>query len=230
MSWDEAFSHRYDEWAAEMTADIAFYVGLAREADGPLVELAVGNGRVAIPVATGDRQARDRDRLVAGDARAGARARGRGGCRRSSCATGRHARAPGSRSPRRSIYCPFRALLHVPTWADRRRRLRASRGVAPARRTVRLERVRVRPSHRGPARRRPPGGARAAHGSLRGRRQPHRHRPRRRRDAARSGGRRGTSGSASSTSPGSSSRRSTAASEASRSTTPAREYVFVARR
>ena len=34
-----------------MTEDVAFYVELAREADGPLVELAVGNGRVAIPVA-----------------------------------------------------------------------------------------------------------------------------------------------------------------------------------
>src|SRR5918996_1815930 len=51
MSWDEAFAHRYDEWSADMAADVAFYVGLAREADGPLVELAVGNGRVAIPVA-----------------------------------------------------------------------------------------------------------------------------------------------------------------------------------
>src|SRR6476469_1951152 len=51
MSWDEAFSHRYDEWSAPMTEDVAFYVALAREADGPLVELAIGNGRVAIPVA-----------------------------------------------------------------------------------------------------------------------------------------------------------------------------------
>src|SRR5919106_453927 len=51
MSWDEAFAHRYDEWSADMTADVAFYVGLAREANGPLVELAVGNGRVAVPVA-----------------------------------------------------------------------------------------------------------------------------------------------------------------------------------
>ena len=34
-----------------MTDDIPFYVELAREADGPVVELAVGNGRVAIPVA-----------------------------------------------------------------------------------------------------------------------------------------------------------------------------------
>ena len=34
-----------------MTADVDFYVELARRTDGPLVELAVGNGRVAIPVA-----------------------------------------------------------------------------------------------------------------------------------------------------------------------------------
>jgi ubiquinone/menaquinone biosynthesis C-methylase UbiE len=51
VSWDESFADRYEEWSAPMTADIAFYVGLARAADGPLVELAIGNGRVAIPVA-----------------------------------------------------------------------------------------------------------------------------------------------------------------------------------
>jgi len=57
MSWDEAFADRYEEWSADMTADIAFYVELARQAAGPLVELAIGNGRVAIPVAqaTGQR-------------------------------------------------------------------------------------------------------------------------------------------------------------------------------
>jgi len=51
MSWDDTFANRYEEWSAEMTADVAFYVGLARAAEGPLVELAIGNGRVAIPVA-----------------------------------------------------------------------------------------------------------------------------------------------------------------------------------
>ena len=51
MSWDEGFAARYDEWSAEETADVAFYVELAREADGPIVELAIGSGRVAIPVA-----------------------------------------------------------------------------------------------------------------------------------------------------------------------------------
>ena len=50
MSWDEQFAERYEEWSARMTADIGFYVELARQADGPLVELAIGNGRVAIPV------------------------------------------------------------------------------------------------------------------------------------------------------------------------------------
>ena len=57
MSWDEAYANRYEEWSAHMTADVPFYVHLASQAQGPLVELAVGNGRVAIPVAraTGQR-------------------------------------------------------------------------------------------------------------------------------------------------------------------------------
>src|SRR5262245_64151647 len=57
MSWDEAFADYYDDWSAHMAADVAFYVSLARQADGPLVELAIGNGRVAIPIAqaTGQR-------------------------------------------------------------------------------------------------------------------------------------------------------------------------------
>jgi len=45
------YAQVYDEWSAPMTDDIPFYVELARAANGPLVELAVGSGRVAIPVA-----------------------------------------------------------------------------------------------------------------------------------------------------------------------------------
>ena len=119
MSWDEAFANRYEEWSAEMTADVAFYVDLARAADGPLVELAIGNGRVAIPVA----QATGR-RVIGID---------------SSPAMLAHARARATEAgveldlregdmrdlaldaPAGLIYCPFRALLHLPTWADRRR-------------------------------------------------------------------------------------------------------------
>jgi SAM-dependent methyltransferase len=119
VSGDDAFSHRYDEWAAEMTADIAFYVELAREADGPLVELAVGNGRVAIPVA----QATGR-RVIGIDTSPAmlAQARERAASARVELelhlADMRDLRLD---EPAALVYCPFRALLHLPTWADRRR-------------------------------------------------------------------------------------------------------------
>ena len=78
VSWDEAFADRYDEWSVYMTADVAFYVDLARQAGGPLVELAVGHGRVAIPVAQATGQ-----KVIgidtSGDARPGPFPGGRGG-------------------------------------------------------------------------------------------------------------------------------------------------------
>jgi SAM-dependent methyltransferase len=118
-TWHESFSDRYEEWSAARTADIPFYAGLAQEADGPVVELAVGNGRVAIPVA------RAIDRPVIGvdaspamlaQARAGAVAAGvRLDLREGDI------RDLALDEPAALIYCPFRALLHLPTWADRRR-------------------------------------------------------------------------------------------------------------
>lgn len=119
MSWDEAFADRYQEWSADMTADVAFYAGLARQADGPLVELAIGNGRVAIPVAraTGQRVTGiDSSPAMLAQARAGAADAGveldlREGDMRDLALD----------EPAALIYCPFRALLHLPTWADRRR-------------------------------------------------------------------------------------------------------------
>ena len=119
MSWDEAFADGYAQWSAHMTEDVAFYVQLAREADGPLVELAVGNGRVAIPVAraTGRRViGLDSSPAMLEQARAAAGAAGvelelREADMRDLCLD----------EPAALVYCPFRALLHLPTWADRRR-------------------------------------------------------------------------------------------------------------
>jgi SAM-dependent methyltransferase len=119
MSWDEAFADRYDEWSAPMTADVPFYVGLAREADGPLAELAIGNGRVAIPVAlaTGRRVTGiDSSPAMLEQARANAAAAGVG--------LDLHLgdmRDLALDEPAALVYCPFRALLHLPTWSDRRR-------------------------------------------------------------------------------------------------------------
>jgi ubiquinone/menaquinone biosynthesis C-methylase UbiE len=119
MSWDEAFAERYDEWSAHMTADVAFYVALAREADGPPVELAVGNGRVAVPVAraTGRRVIGiDTSQAMLDQARDRAEAAGVELDLRT-C----DMRALALDEPAALVYCPFRALLHLPTWADRRR-------------------------------------------------------------------------------------------------------------
>jgi ubiquinone/menaquinone biosynthesis C-methylase UbiE len=119
VSWDERFADRYDEWSAEMTADVPFYVELAREADGPIVELAVGSGRVAIPVAEATGRpvlgidtspamlAQARERAAA----AGVELELRDG----------DMRELELDEQAGLVYCPFRGLLHVPSWANRRR-------------------------------------------------------------------------------------------------------------
>ena len=41
----------YDAWCRSVTEDIPFYVELALETGGPVLELGVGSGRIAVPVA-----------------------------------------------------------------------------------------------------------------------------------------------------------------------------------
>lgn len=118
-TWDETFADRYEDWSAGMTADVPFYVRLAAEAQGPLVELAVGNGRVAIPVA----QATGRS-VIGVDLSPGMLRQAQG--RASEAGVHLDLRLGDMRDlaldePAALIYCPFRALLHLPTWADRRR-------------------------------------------------------------------------------------------------------------
>src|SRR5207302_10662181 len=92
---------------------------LPRDAVGPLVELAVGTGRVAIPVAqaTGRRVIGiDSSPAMLAQARAHAVEEGveldlREG----------DIRELEIEEPAALIYCPGRSLLHLPTWADRRR-------------------------------------------------------------------------------------------------------------
>lgn len=115
----DAFAPVYDAWSAHMTEDVAFYVSLAREADGPIVELAVGNGRVAVPVA----QATGKH-LIGIDASPAMLA----GARERAVAAGVELdlregdmRDFALDETAALVYCPFRSLLHLPTWADRRR-------------------------------------------------------------------------------------------------------------
>ena len=119
MTWDEEFASRYDEWSAHMVDDVPFYVDLARETDGALVELAVGNGRVAIPVA------RETGRCVIGiDSSPTMLAQARASAAEAGVELDLREgdmRDLSLEDPAGLVYCPFRALLHLPTWADRRR-------------------------------------------------------------------------------------------------------------
>lgn len=117
MSDYDAFAPVYDQFAAAMTEDVDFYVSLAGEARGPVVELAVGTGRVAIPIV--ERTGR---RVIGIDLSLGmlevARAR--------AAAAGvelelRHGDMNdfALQEPTDLVICPFRAMLHLPDHAAR---------------------------------------------------------------------------------------------------------------
>ena len=118
-SWYDSWADRYEDLSPAVHADVPFYVGLASEADGPLVELAVGTGRVAIPVA----QATGR-RVIGIDSSSGMLAQAR--LRAVEEGVELDLREGDIRELEIEelaalIYCPARSLLHLRTWADRRR-------------------------------------------------------------------------------------------------------------
>src|SRR5438034_9853538 len=47
----DAIAEVYDPWHRSVTEDIDFYVEEARRSGGPVVELGVGTGRIALPIA-----------------------------------------------------------------------------------------------------------------------------------------------------------------------------------
>jgi SAM-dependent methyltransferase len=47
----DSIARLYDPWSRSVTEDVEFYVAEARKAGGPIVELGVGTGRVAVPTA-----------------------------------------------------------------------------------------------------------------------------------------------------------------------------------
>ena len=118
MTVYEPFARDYEAWSAEMTEDVPFYVELARAAHGTVVELAAGTGRVAVPIAreTGGRVVGiELEPAMLEQARANAAAAG----------VDLELRLGDMREleldePAALIICPFRSLLHLPTWHDKR--------------------------------------------------------------------------------------------------------------
>jgi SAM-dependent methyltransferase len=113
----DVFAADYDEWSAHMTEDIGWYLELAREAREPIVELAVGSGRVAIPIA------RDTGKRVVGVDRSPAMleiARERSEGLPLELHEG-DIRDFELDEPVDLVIYPFRSVFHLPTWADKRR-------------------------------------------------------------------------------------------------------------
>ena len=117
MSDYDSFAQDYDAWSAPMTEDVGWYVELAREAGEPIVELAVGSGRIAIPIA------RETGKRVIGIDRSPAML---AVARERAAGLPVELREGDMRDfeldePVELVICPFRSLLHLPTWADKRR-------------------------------------------------------------------------------------------------------------
>ena len=115
----------YDPWSRSVTEDIGFYVDHALAAGGPVVELAVGTGRIAVPIAeagiavigvdaSAEMLAVARERAVAAgvshlvDLRLG------------------DLRDPPVPERVLLVVCPFRSLLHMENEQEKLRALRAA--------------------------------------------------------------------------------------------------------
>lgn len=107
-----------------MVEDVAFYLEEARRSGGPVLELGVGTGRIAVPIAA------DGIRVIGVDSSRGML----DVCARRAALAGVELdlrvgdlREPPVREHVPLVICPFRSLLHLRTDEDRRRGLEAVR-------------------------------------------------------------------------------------------------------
>jgi SAM-dependent methyltransferase len=115
----------YDSWSRSVVEDVAFYVEEARGADGRVVELGVGTGRIAVPIARAGIPVVgvDNSERMLQVCR-----------RRAQRASVEHLldlrvgdlRDPPVDPPASLVLCPFRSYLHLPTEAERREALQAA--------------------------------------------------------------------------------------------------------
>ena len=124
----DAIADLYDPWSASVTEDVAFYVAEALRAGGPVVELGVGTGRIAVPVAAAGVH------VIGVDSSRGMLEV----CRRRAAAAGVASLVdlrlgdlldPPVEERVALVSCPFRSLLHLRSDGDRLRALRAARAL-----------------------------------------------------------------------------------------------------
>ena len=122
----DAIAELYDPWSRSVVEDVGFYVEEALAAGGPVVELGVGTGRIAIPVAS------EGVPVIGVDSSAGML----DVCRRQAELAGvahlidlrlGDLREPPVGERLQLVTCPFRAYLHLRDDEERLRALRAAR-------------------------------------------------------------------------------------------------------
>ena len=113
----DAIAELYDPWSATVVEDVGFYLEEARRSGGPVVELGVGTGRIAVPIAA------DGIRVLGVDSSR----RMLEICARRAALAGVDVdlRVGDFREPPVTervplVICPFRSLLHMHTDEDRR--------------------------------------------------------------------------------------------------------------
>jgi len=116
LSSYDAIAELYDPWSASVVEDVAFYLEEARRSGGPVVELGVGTGRIAVPIAADgisvigvDSSRRMLDVCARRAALAGVQLDLRVG----------DLRQPPVSERVPLVICPFRSLLHMHTDEDR---------------------------------------------------------------------------------------------------------------
>ena len=126
MALYDSIARIYDPWSASVVEDIAFYVEEALGCDGPVVELAVGSGRIAVPIAQAGRAVIGVDLSKGMLAVARALAEEHGVSALVDLRVGDLREPPvDERVP--LVICPFRSLLHMADEEQKLRALRAAR-------------------------------------------------------------------------------------------------------
>ena len=124
MSAYDAIARLYDPWSRSVVEDVAFYVEEAVRSGGPVLELGVGTGRIAVPTALAGIE------VVGVDRSAGMLEVAREAAELAGVAIDLRQgdlREPPVEATFPLVTIPFRSLLHMESDHDRRAALRAVR-------------------------------------------------------------------------------------------------------
>ena len=122
MSAYDRIARLYDPWSVSVVEDVEFYVAEAVRSGGPVLELGVGTGRIAVPIAQAG------VRIVGVDSSEGMLAVAQEQAERAGVALDLRfgdLREPPVDEQFALVVIPFRTLLHMQTDADRRAALDA---------------------------------------------------------------------------------------------------------